>query len=103
VSDFTADRPGPKLTTLPHQCDVVGSPSSQRRPDLIGDHEVHDDDRAAEDQMKMSGDPRCVVDHRVHAVAHINRHQSNQTARFLFNGSVSEALAAEVSVGLSER
>jgi hypothetical protein len=43
------------------------------------------------------------VDHRVHAVAHINRHQSNQTARFLFNGSVSEALAAEVSVGLSER
>jgi hypothetical protein len=59
-----------------HSCSRSGAASvlapGQARPYLIGDREIHDDDGAAEDQMEMRGDPRRVVHHRVHAVAHVD-------------------------------
>ena len=42
-------------------------------PDFVRDSEIHDHDRAAKDQMEMCGDPRSVVDHRVHAITHVDQ------------------------------
>ena len=60
-----------------HSCSRSGASdeviaAGQPRPDFVGDREIHDDDGAAEDQMEMRRHPRGVVDHRVHAVAHVD-------------------------------
>ena len=52
---------------------LVERPPGQMRPKIIGDREIHDDDRAAEDQVKMPGDPLRVVDGGVELVAHVDQ------------------------------
>ena len=49
----------------------IGAPG-QMRPDVVGDHEIHDDDRAAEDQVEVPGDPLRVVNGAVELVAHVD-------------------------------
>ena len=46
--------------------------AGELRPQLVGDHEVHDHDRAAEDQVEVAGDPLRVVDRLVELVAHVD-------------------------------
>lgn len=63
-------KPHPELNSL--RADRGRLTPGEAGPDLICNREIHDDHRAAEDQMKMRGDPGRVVDHRVEAIAHID-------------------------------
>jgi hypothetical protein len=47
-------------------------PSGELGPNLIGNCKIHDHNRATENQMEMGRHPRCVVEHRVKAVAHVD-------------------------------
>ena len=62
--------PQPELRT--HQPEAVERAPGQMRPDVVGDHEIHDHDRAGEDQVEMAGDPLRVVDRRIELVAHVD-------------------------------
>src|SRR5690606_30201151 len=65
-----ADEPEPELKA--HGPDRERLPPGQLGPDLVGDREIHDHHGAAEDQVEMRRDPGGVVDHGVHAVAHVD-------------------------------
>src|SRR6516225_2113837 len=54
------DGPQPQLPTLLGEIVSISDAAGQLWPDLIGDCEIHDHDRAAKDQMKMRGDPRGI-------------------------------------------
>ncbi len=41
-------------------------------PDFIGDREIHDDDRAAKNEMEMRRDPGRIVNHGIHPIAHVD-------------------------------
>ena len=68
--DDHADEPQPELRA--HQAEIGQRAAGQMRPQIIGDREIHDHDRAAEDQVEMAGDPLRVVDRRVELVAHVD-------------------------------
>src|SRR5262249_23865251 len=42
------------------------------RPHLVGNCEIHDHDGAAEYEMEVRWYPRCVVDHGIHVVGHVD-------------------------------
>ena len=66
-----ADEPQPELG--PDEPQVGERPARQLWPKIIGDRKIHDDDRAAEDEVKVSGDKLRVVDGSVELVAHIDQ------------------------------
>src|SRR5262249_7429982 len=59
-----AAEPQPQLQAQWRERSVLAA--SKARPYGVGDGKIHDDGGAAENQMEMRGDPRGVVDHRIH-------------------------------------
>src|SRR4029077_6100591 len=43
------------------------------RPDVVGDHEIHDDNRATEDQVEVAGDELGIMDGGIELVAHVDQ------------------------------
>ena len=66
-----ADEPEPKLDA--RKPEIGQNAAREMRPEIVGDREVHDDDRAAEDQVEVAGDPLRVVNGRVELVAHVDQ------------------------------